>query len=74
VADMAVDASAIIAVIANEPQMHKIVEDRHRAEYLCVRCLLVRCAMKYNTPLLSPDPSLARVARARVVEVIEVKT
>jgi uncharacterized protein with PIN domain len=74
VADMAVDASAIIAVIADEPQKHKLAEDRRRAEYLCVRCLLIRHAMKYNTPLLSLEPSLARVARARGVEVIEVKT
>jgi len=35
---------------------------------------LIRCAIKYNTPLLSLDQSLARVARAQGVEVIAVKS
>jgi predicted nucleic acid-binding protein len=34
---------------------------------------LIRCALKYNAPLLSLDQSLVGVAQAQGVEVIEVR-
>jgi predicted nucleic acid-binding protein len=130
--DIVVDASVIIAVIANEPQKHKLIALTTGADLIAPSSIhweignafsamlkqgrvtlhqalqaieiyqripvrfteieleeslkiaaelniyaydayLIRCALKYNTSLLSLDQSLVRVAQAQGVEVIEVK-
>jgi predicted nucleic acid-binding protein len=129
--DIVVDASVIIAVIANEPEKGRLIDLTHAANliapasvhweignafsamlrrnritlhqalqamgvYYCIPirfteveldeslklaaesniyaydAYLVRCALKYNAPLLSLDRGLVRVARAKGVDVIEV--